>query len=435
MSLRAPDRPAERSAEADVAARSWLGRVLRATISGRTWRELAYTMVTAPLAILGAGYVALALYGGTLVSLTVIGLPIVVLLLTVARALGALHRRLARALLSVSVAEPGVPPRLPGFIGWVRTGLRDVVAWRCVAFLLLRLPVMVLAAAAVLVFWFQGALALVAPVLWQANIDRPFPGVFDTWPWPLLGPPLGVAALLLGPWALHLVLRLDTLLINWLLSPSEITERVHTLERTRANAVDDADTTLRRIERDLHDGAQARLVGIGMTLTLLRETLKRPELDRAQLTELTDKAQQSAKAAIVELRTLVRGIHPPALDAGLEQALATLAAQATLPVRLRVDLASRPSPAIESIIYFCAAELLTNVARHSGATTAGVEVSPTGSRLLLKVIDNGHGGAQVGASSGLAGLTARTATVDGSLTVSSPPGGPTVITVDLPARA
>jgi signal transduction histidine kinase len=441
MSLRAPDRPVERSAETDVAAGSWLGRVLRAPIAGRTWREVGYTMFTAPLAVLGAGYVALALYGGTLVSLTVIGLPIVVLLLTGARALGALHRLLVRALLGVSVAEPGAPPRATGLIGWVRTGLRDVVAWRCVAFLLLQLPVMILAAA-VLVFWFQGALALVSPVLWQVDLDRPFPGPFDTWPWPLLGPPIGIAALLVGPWGLRLVLRLDTLLIDWLLGPSEITERVRTLERTRAIAVDDAATTVRRIERDLHDGAQARLVSIGMTLTLLRETLKQPELDRAQLTELTDKAQQSAKAAIAELRTLVRGVHPPALNAGLEQALATLAAQAAVPVRLRVNLgvnlgvnpATRPSPAIESIVYFCAAELLTNIARHSGATTASVEVTRAGSRLLLKVIDNGHGGAQIGVGSGLAGLAARTATVDGSLTVSSPPGGPTIITVDLPAR-
>jgi signal transduction histidine kinase len=435
MTLHAPDRAAATPAEADASACSWLGRVLRAPISGRTWRELGYTMVTAPLAVLGAGYVALALYGGALVSLTVVGLPIVVLLLTGARALGALHRRLARTLLNVVVAEPAGRPRAPGFVGWVRTGLRDVVAWRCAAFLLLRAPVMILAAAVVVGFFLEGALALVAPILWQANLDRPFPGVFDTWPWPLLGLPLGVAALLAAPWALRLVLRLDTLLINWLLSPSEITERVHTLERTRAIAVEDAATTLRRIERDLHDGAQAHLVGIGMTLTLLRETLKQPELDRAQLTELTDKAQRGAKAAIVELRTLVRGIHPPALDAGLEQALATLTAQAALPVRLRVTLASRPSPAIESIVYFCAAELLTNIAHHAGATTASVEVTQVGSRLLLNVTDDGRGGARLGAGSGLAGLAARTATVDGSLTLSSPPGGPTVISVDLPARA
>jgi signal transduction histidine kinase len=435
MSLRALDRPAERAAPAHGATRSWLGGVLRAPISGRTARELLYTIVCAPLAVLGAGYVALALYGGTLVSLTVVGLPIVVLLLTGARALSRLHRPLARALLGVSAAEPARPARDLGIIGWVRSGLRDVTAWRSAAFLLLRLPVLVLAAAVVLVCWFQGALALIAPVLWQANLDRPFPGVFDTWPWPLLGPPLGIVALLIGPWALHLVLRLDTLLIGWLLTPSAVTERVRTLERTRAHAVDDAVTTLRRIERDLHDGAQARLVGIGMTLTLLRETLKQPELDRAQLAELTDTAQQSAKAAIVELRTLVRGIHPPALDAGLEEALATLTAQAAVPVRLRVQLARRPSPAIESIIYFCAAELLTNIAHHSGATTAGVEVTQVGPRLRLDVVDDGHGGARVGAGTGLAGLVTRTATVDGSLTVSSPLGGPTVVTVDLPARA
>jgi signal transduction histidine kinase len=412
-----------------------VSRLARAPITARTWRELSYTVSSAPLGVAGAGYVALALYGGALLSLTVIGFPVVVLLLTGARWLSGLHRPLARTLLGVSVDDPARPQRVPGLIGWVRAGLRDVVAWRSVAFLLLRLPVVVLAVAVVLAFWFQGLVAVASPALWQANLDRPFPGFFDTWPWPLLLMALGVVALLVGPWVLHLVLRLDALLITWLLGPSELIERVHTLERTRASAVDDAATTLRRIERDLHDGAQARLVGIGMTLTLLRETLKQPELDRARLVELTDTARQSAKAAIVELRTLVRGIHPPALDAGLEQALATLAAQAALPVRLRVDLASRPSQAIESIIYFCAAELLTNIAHHSGARAATVQVAQVGCRLRLTVTDNGNGGALVGAGSGLAGLTARTATVDGSLTVSSPPGGPTVITVDLPARA
>ncbi len=157
--------------------------------------------------------------------------------------------------------------------------------------------------------------------------------------------------------------------------------------------------------------------------------------DPTETARLLDSAHSTAKQAIVELRDLARGIHPPVLDAGLDAALATLAAHSALPVQVRVAVGARPDPAIETMAYFCAAELLTNVAKHSGARTATIEVHTGSGRLRLAVHDDGHGGARSGRGTGLTGLVERVATVDGSLDVDSPPGGPTTVTIELPLRA
>jgi signal transduction histidine kinase len=216
--------------------------------------------------------------------------------------------------------------------------------------------------------------------------------------------------------------------------------RVRELEQSRAHVVDDSAARLRRIERDLHDGAQAQMVAVAMKLGLAREKLggalngtAQPELGR--VLELVDAAHRGAKEAITELRDLARGIHPPVLDQGLGAALTSLAARSEVPVELIIDLPERPSAAIETIAYFCAAELLTNVARHSGARHATLEVVHVPGRLRVRVSDDGSGGARIEARGGLAGLTERVRTVDGRLQVSSPPHGPTVVTVDLPSHA
>jgi signal transduction histidine kinase len=216
--------------------------------------------------------------------------------------------------------------------------------------------------------------------------------------------------------------------------------RVHELERSRAHLVDDSAARLRRIERDLHDGAQAQMVAVAMKLGLAREKLAvvaaaaaQADLDRAL--ELVDAAHRGAKEAIRELRDLARGIHPPALDHGLAAALTTLTARGDVPVELMVDLPERPSAAIETIAYFCAAELLTNVAKHSGARSATVQVTHAPGLVRVRVSDDGAGGARIEARGGLAGLADRIKTVDGRLQVNSPPDGPTVVTVDLPSRA
>jgi signal transduction histidine kinase len=171
-----------------------------------------------------------------------------------------------------------------------------------------------------------------------------------------------------------------------------------------------------------------------MNVGLAREKLAEGG-DPAEASRLLDAAHTTAKQAIVELRDLARGIHPPVLDAGLDAALATLAAHSAVPVTLRTAIRDRPEPAIETMAYFCAAELLTNVAKHSGARTAVVEAHTAGGRLRLTVGDDGRGGAYLGGGTGLAGLADRVATVDGSLSVESPAGGPTTVTVDVPLRA
>ena len=217
-------------------------------------------------------------------------------------------------------------------------------------------------------------------------------------------------------------------------------QRVRELEQSRARVVDDSATRLRRIERDLHDGAQAQMVAVAMKLGLATKKLRgmtdgagQTDLDR--VLELVTAAHRGAKEAVAELRDLARGIHPPVLDQGLGIALTTLAARSDLPVELVIDLPERPSAAIETIAYFCAAELLTNVTKHSGATHATLEAIHTSGLLRVRVSDNGSGGAHVGASGGLAGLAERIKNVDGRLQLSSPPGGPTAVTVELPSHA
>ena len=216
--------------------------------------------------------------------------------------------------------------------------------------------------------------------------------------------------------------------------------RVRELEQSRAYAVDDSAARLRQIERDLHDGAQAQMVAVTMKLGLAAKKLGRmvdgtgqSDLDR--VLDLVAAAHRGAREAITELRDLARGIHPAVLDHGLGAALTTLAARSDLPVELVLDLPERPSAAIETIAYFCAAELVANVAKHSGARHATLEAAHVPGLLRVRVSDDGSGGARVEARSGLAGLAERVGTVDGRLQISSPPGGPTVIAVELPSHA
>jgi signal transduction histidine kinase len=217
--------------------------------------------------------------------------------------------------------------------------------------------------------------------------------------------------------------------------------RVRELEQSRTSLVDDSAARLRQIERDLHDGAQAQMVAVTMKLGLavkklggMTEGTGQTDLDR--VLELVAAAHRGAKEAIAELRDLCHGIHPPVLDEGLGIALTTLTERSDLPVELVIDLPERPSAAIETIAYFCAAELLTNVTKHSGAQHATLEAAHVpGLQLRVRVSDDGCGGAQVGDNGGLAGLAERIRAVDGTLQLSSPPGGPSVVTVELPFHA
>ena len=201
--------------------------------------------------------------------------------------------------------------------------------------------------------------------------------------------------------------------------------------------MDDSAALLRRLERDLHDGAQIRLATLALNLGMAREKLcdSGEVPDAAAARELVDAALRGAKDALGELRNLARGLHPPVLDNGLADALASLASDRAIPVELQVSIPVRPTPAIETIAYFCASELLANAAKHSLAKKLAVRAAGRRGVLLLSVADDGRGGADAARGTGLTGLAQRVAVVDGRLTIASPPGGPTKVTVELPLRA
>jgi signal transduction histidine kinase len=236
------------------------------------------------------------------------------------------------------------------------------------------------------------------------------------------------------------VARADEAAARALLGPSrgeELALRVEALARSRAEIVAATDAERRRIERDLHDGTQRRLVSLAMHLGMAKAGLTDvPDPVR----QVIEQAHDEATEALAELRQLVRGLHPAVLDdRGLDAALSGIAAGAPLPVRLRVDVSGRCAPGVEAVAYFVVSEALTNVAKHADASRAEVTVERAGDRLRIVVADDGRGGATLdpagaadGGGTGLRGLAQRAAAVDGTLTVDSPPGGPTAITVELP---
>ena len=225
---------------------------------------------------------------------------------------------------------------------------------------------------------------------------------------------------------------LDARAARALLGPSraeELEHRVEHLTQTRTGALDAADAERRRLERDLHDGTQQRLVALAMRLGMARAE----PAGATQAHQVIAEAHEDAKAALAELRNLIRGLHPAVLeDRGLDAALSGVAARMAIPVRLTVDMPRRPSPVIEAVAYFVVSESLTNITKHAQASQAEVVVQRAGDRLHIIVSDDGAGGADPARGTGLAGLAKRAASVDGTFEIASPPGGPTLITVDLP---
>lgn len=211
---------------------------------------------------------------------------------------------------------------------------------------------------------------------------------------------------------------------------TDLSLRVAELTATRAAALDAHATELRRIERSLHDGAQNRLVSVTVLLGAARRMAARDPLGAD---ELLERAQSAAEQALAELRSVARGILPPVLaDRGLAGALSGLAADCGVPCRVEADVPERCAASVEATAYFVVAEALTNIAKHSGAARASVTVRARGGRLRLLVEDDGRGGADEDGGSGLTGIRRRVAALDGTLRLSSPPGGPTTLDVDLP---
>ncbi|GAA2138349.1 sensor histidine kinase [Kitasatospora kazusensis] len=423
-----------------------IGQVLREPLTARAWRELLYSFLSLPLAVLGLASVVLTMVLG-LLSAGLLIMPLLALTLGLDRAFGGLHRRLSRTLLGLDITTPARPPRSPGLSGFMGYHLGDSAAWRTVGYLALRAPLGLLEFVFGFAWWGYSVLFAFYPVLWklgpshevdthgvQHTFGLQLNGYYlDTWPRALALSGVGVLLLLAAPWVARVPIALDRVLLPWLLGPSRTSLRLTQLVETREHVINEAAATLRRIERDLHDGAQARLVALGMRLGRAESRLAKGDTSKAQV--LLQESRQETKEIIQELRELVRGIHPPALDAGLAPALTTLAARSVIPVTVHVDLDQRPPAAVETMLYFAAAELLANAGKHSGASQIAVTVLDFGSGLRLMVADDGDGGARVdGAGSGLRGLLERVRAADGALTVDSPPGGPTAVVIDLPGR-
>jgi signal transduction histidine kinase len=402
------------------------------------WRELGWVLIGVPWTVACVVVLVVSLVLGAGLSPLFLGVLLLAGAVLAARGLGTVHRRLASGLLDIRVPDPPPPRFEPGLWNWMKARVGDPVAWRVVGYLLVRLPLSVLNLAVAGALLMYGLSCLSYPVYWFASDGHMLPlfGI-HTSDW-LLTLPIGVigaALVLFAPWVLRWVTTMDRVLAFSMLGPTTLSERVRDLEQSRASAIEDATTRLQRIERDLHDGAQAQLVALAMKLGIARDELAGENADLDALRTLVTAAHGNAKQALVELRDLARGIRPPSLDAGLEVALATLAARSAVDVRLRVDLPDRPSPAMETLLYFSAAELLTNAVKHGGAPVVHLELSAPNGACRLMVSDEGAGGARLSPGGGLAGVADRIGTVDGRLEIDSPPGGPTVITALVPDRA
>jgi signal transduction histidine kinase len=404
--------------------------LLRVYATARMWREVAYVLVAA---VLSVPTFALALLGiaASALSVVVFGLVLLAGVLFVARRTPGYFRGPARRILGWDWPDPPAPE---GRTWWGRTTaiFGDSTAWRALAFCFLHFALVYVGAYAIAVALVSGGLALTHPAWWFV-----FPGPADmlraqTWAQTWVEAGQGALLLLALPWFVRLVVLCDSVLVRGLLHPGRAARRIAQLEAGRAALQADAAALLRRVERDLHDGTQARLVSMGVALSRIEHRSTEPPV-RA----LAADARGTVTEALAELRDIVRGLHPPALDDGLDVALSTLAGRSAVPTSVTVDLAVPPPEATASALYFTVAELLTNVARHAEAGRVRIWLGDDGPLLKLVVQDDGHGGATAastgtGTGTGLSGLARRAEALDGRLEIDSPSGGPTVVTMTLP---
>ncbi|MBP2320541.1 signal transduction histidine kinase [Kibdelosporangium banguiense] len=390
-----------------------------------------------PLALLLAGF-------GT--AVVWVGFPILTLAMVLCRGFARVERRLVHATLGFYIANPYRPlPRGP--VGWFKGRFTDPATWRDFLYSAIVWPISLVSFVLFTVFWAVG-LGFATLPFWYRFVDGGFMiigdirgpmYVVDSFDDTLIPAVVGFMLLCLAYVATKWVGKVRGLMARSLLGPSKTSmlaaEAAH-LQASRARGVDAAEAERRRIERDLHDGAQQRLVAVAMGLGRAKNKMNRdPEAAMA----LIDEAHSDAKKAVAELRDLARGIYPAVLgDRGLDAALSSLAAKAPIPVDVTVEdglsSTNRPPAAVESTAYFTVAESLTNIAKYSGATQAGVRVYRERDHVIVEITDDGMGGAQIRSGGGLAGLADRAATIDGVLTVVSPVGGPTVIRADLPCE-
>jgi signal transduction histidine kinase len=420
--------------------------LLRPLVDPMTWNTVSYSMLDLPIGVAAvtATVIALAVTIGLLVTFF---LAVAVLAVFVPGTY--LAARLERARVQVFLGETINPPRrvrAEGLSWWRRLwrDLRGLAFWKAVAYFLLLLPFGI-ASFTVTIMMFSTSLALLTSPLYVRHVpDQSLDLAFVTvrsWPGVIGVSLLGALLLLASAWMMKAVRIFEIAFVRTFLGTprsvelTELTERVGELADTRARVIDAADVERQRIERDLHDGTQQRLVSLALQLGMAREKL---DSDPQAARVLVDQAHRDAKQALVELRNIVRGIHPPLLtERGLTAAVQSLGTRAGLPVHVHADLDAlrdRPSSSIEGIAYYVVSECLANVAKHARGASAWVMLGQSGKQLSVEVRDDGPGGASLREGGGLAGLRDRVAAVDGSLRVVSPPGGPTSVLALLPYR-
>lgn len=408
----------------------------------RTWlacSSLLISLVTGFFATVAT--LILVVLGVGLLPLAGVGLVLLVVALYLGRGLAVWDRARIRTFNGREITAPAFPRRAEGqtFLGWQRTRLTARTTWRLCGYQILRGPIALALTAMTVVFW-SVAVALIALPMYI----RPTVRGGSNW-WFGAGVPPGgpVAGLCMGgvlllfiaPWVTRGAAAVDVALAESMLGTSsrdELSTEVTRLSQSRARVVDATDAERRRIERDLHDGVQPRLVSLAMTLGMAQSKF---EADPAEANRLLAQAHDSAKEALADLRSLARGIHPAVLeDRGLDAALSALVAGSPVPVSVAVDLPRRPSRTNEAVAYFFVAEAVTNVAKHASASQATVIIDQYDTVMRIVVTDNGSGGATTTPGGGLAGLADRLAAVDGSLVVSSPRGGPTRLEAVIPCE-
>ncbi|WP_210083527.1 sensor domain-containing protein [Mycobacterium sp. OAE908] len=409
-------------------------RTLLTPLRAPAWRAYLYFVLVSVLAIAAVVFIFFAGLGSGLLLVTLVGIPLLAGVVLTGRLWNKLYRSLAR-LLDVQIDAPPAFRRPAGRLQTIPAALTDAVGWRSLGFLALQAVLMTPVGYLVIVGIAMSLALVISPIAW-AVMGEPFVSFgepVDSLPAYLLLSAGGLITLYLLGWLMLGLGRGHVWLAGMLLAPTERERRVGQLERARADVVDDSAATLRRVERDLHDGTQARLITVAMALARAEEHFASSDVTRGR--ELVSDALANTKDTLTELRDLVRGIRPPALDLGLGEAVQTLAARNPIPVEVAVDLAARPSIGVETMAYFCVAELLANVSRHSGASHASVRINGDAAQLRITVRDNGSGGAAVGNGTGLTGLRDRLAMLDGRLEIDSPAGGPTAVTVVVPPGA
>ena len=406
-----------------------------------TWHANGAIALGLFVGMLGAGFVFSVASAGLSILLAGIGVVLVAIAIEGARIVARVERwRVFAGEAARPPAHPYKPLRGAGFVGALRAEFIDESRWRDVVYTGINLPLAVIEFIVVLVVWAIAMLLFTSPI-WY---DAPNAALLDLGPFSdhgLLSATLrGLVGLALLPVAAslsQLVIALHRGVVAGLLCTSEARElrrQVEALRRSRSEVIDAEADELHRIERDLHDGAQQRLVALTIDLGLASERL---EEDPAAAKQLILEGQEQAREALAEIRQLVRGIAPSILlDRGLVAALESIIGRGPVPTTFVSDLATgaRFGAAVERTAYFVASEALANVAKHSGASRCEVRLRAEGEppRLVVEVWDDGSGGARVEPTGGLAGLASRVAAVDGTFSVSSPPGGPTLVRAEIP---